>query len=274
MNRRLVCSAHATVLALIGLVAASSAHGHRLWLLPNAVHSEGRNETVVVDAVASEDLFVHELPLPLGTVTIVDPRGREIQPIATINAKNRNSLEIKLDASGAYRASNLRDFAFARYKLDGEQKSWRGKPDELATVLPAAATEVSATVMKIRSETFFSKDTTTVPHFAALGQGIELQPLTPVTDLSDGERSRFRVYLDGKPAAGVAVSLLRGGNRHRYKMGEVTLQTDAAGEFTVTWPEPGVWWMGISNGDPDARGSLQRPALRQGYSATFEVLPR
>ena len=75
--------------------------------------------------------------------------------------------------------------------------------------------------------------------------------------------------------------MIRGGNRYRYKMGEIALKTDAAGEFGVAWPEAGRYWLGVNHGGPRRPGrgpAAPSPAARRArasrYSATFEVLPK
>ena len=100
----------------------------------------------------------------------------------------------------------------------------------------------------------------------------------------------LRLLLDGKPYANADVTVIRGGNRYRYKMGELALKTDADGVIAVTWPEAGRYWLGASHGGrpagpqggnvsaapegPPQGGTLAAPARRESYSATFEVLPR
>ena len=109
------------------------------------------------------------------------------------------------------------------------------------------------------------------------GEGLELLPLTSPTDLSVGDSSRFRVLLDGKPYAGAEVTLIRGGNRYRYRMGEIALKADAAGEFSVAWPEAGRYWLGVNHGGRPQGGPGAASAglvRRATYAATFEVLPR
>jgi uncharacterized GH25 family protein len=138
--------------------------------------------------------------------------------------------------------------------------------------VPADAQDLQVTRQLARAETFVTNETPGALAPALSGDGLELQPLTNPTDLSVGDASRFRVLLDGQPYANADVTLIRGGNRYRYKMGELALKTDAAGEFGVAWPEAGRWWLGISHGGRAA--GAPAPARRESYSATFEVLPQ
>ena len=137
--------------------------------------------------------------------------------------------------------------------------------------MPADAHDLQVTRQLARAETFVTHETPGALAAAISGDGVELQPLTNPTDLSVGDTSRFRVLLDGKPYPHADVTLVRGGNRYRYTLGELALKTDAAGEFGVAWPEAGRWWMGISHGGREPGAAA--PARRASYSATFEVLP-
>jgi len=70
--------------------------------------------------------------------------------------------------------------------------------------------------------------------------------------------------------------VLRGGNRYRYKMGEIALKTNAQGLVSVKWPDAGRYWLGASQGPrgANAGGTAQQPARRTNCSTTVEVLPQ
>jgi hypothetical protein len=136
-----------------------------------------------------------------------------------------------------------------------------------------------------RAETFVTNDAPSALPPSVTGEGLELLPLTSPTDLSVGDTTRFRLLLDGRPCADADVTVLRGGNRYRYKMCEIAIRTDAAGEFSVAWPEAGRYWLGANHGVRPQGGPGAAPAApagaapagvprRESYSATFEVLPK
>ena len=78
---------------------------------------------------------------------------------------------------------------------------------------------------------------------------------------------------DGKPAAGLEIELIRGGTRYRNAQGEIKATTDAKGEFSVTWPEAGMYWLETST--TDSKTSVpQAKQRRLSYVGTFEVLPQ
>jgi uncharacterized GH25 family protein len=262
-----------------GALLALTAHAHRPWLLPSATLTDGPAPVVSIDAAISEDLFEFDsFPLALDTLRVTAPDGSTVATDTRTQTRRRVSFDVSLAQKGTYRIAGVTDTAVASWKVGGETKRWRGAPAALAREVPADAQDLQVSRQLARSETFVSNETPSVPPAAITGEGLELVPLTNPTDLSVGDATRFRMLLDGKPYAGADVSVLRGGNRYRYKMGEIALRTDGAGEFSVAWPEAGRYWLGVNHGGrgpgagPAAPGTA--PTRRESYTATFEVLPK
>jgi uncharacterized GH25 family protein len=267
---RLALLAGATLLSL-------AAHAHRPWLLPSTTLAEGPTPRVSIDAAVSEDLFEFDsLALMLDSLRVTAPDGTAVTPDARVETRRRVSFDIRLAQEGTYRIAGVTDTAMASWKADGQQRRWRGAPSALAAAVPPDAQDLQVSRTLARAETFVSHETAGAPPAVVTGEGLELLPLTPPTDLSDGDTSRFRLLLDGKPYPDTDVTILRGGNRYRYRMGEIAVKTDAAGEFAVTWPEAGRYWLGASDGGrtPGGTGGAPASPRRASYSATFEVLPR
>ena len=272
-------------LVACGALLSLSAHAHRPWLLPSATLADGPAPVVSVDAAISEDLFEFDsFPLMLDTLRVTAPDGSAVAADSRTEAKRRVSFDVKLAQKGTYRIAGLTDTAMASWKVGAETRRWRGAPAALAKEVPADAQDLQVSRQLARAETFVTNETPSALPATLTGDGLELLPLTNPTDLSVGDASRFRMLLDGKPYAGADVTVIRGGNRYRYKMGEIALKTDAAGEFSVAWPEAGRYWLGVSHGGrpPGGAGAASTaptpaPAggtRRESYSATFEVLPR
>ena len=105
------------------------------------------------------------------------------------------------------------------------------------------------------------------------GEGLELVPLQHPNDLYARETTKFRLLLDGKPAKNFDVEIIAGGTRYRDSPGELRLKTDANGEFAVTWPAPGLYWLDAGTED-EAATVPNVKKRRASYNATFEVLPQ
>lgn len=273
------------VLLAFGALLSLSAQAHRPWLLPSATLTDGPAPVVSVDAAISEDLFEFDsFPLMLDALRVTAPDGSAVATDTRVEAKRRVTFDVKLAQKGTYRIAGVTDTAMASWKVGAETKRWRGAPADLARQVPADAQDLQVSRQLARAETFVTNEIPSALPAAVTGEGLELLPLGNPTDLSVGDSTRFRMLLDGKPYAGADVTVIRGGNRYRYKMGEIALKTDGAGEFSVAWPEAGRYWLGVSHGGrggPAAPGAASgaapsggAPARRESYSATFEVLPK
>lgn len=271
MRHPIVTAALSAALA----TAACAAHAHHPWLLPSHTVVDHPDGWVAIDAAATEDLFEFDTRgIALDGLVVTGPDGARVAP-GPVNggSRHRTSVELRLERPGTYRIANVSQGVLVSYRLQGEARRFRGSAEAWDQERPAQAEDVRVTRTDSRLETFVARQRPGEVSFAPVGAGLELMPLDPPVDLSDGDRTRFRLLLDGRPLAGAAVSLLRGGNRYRYRMGELTLRSDERGEFAVAWPEPGRYWLGVnhSEGGTDAGAP---PARRASYSATFEVRPR
>ncbi|HLO93049.1 MAG TPA: DUF4198 domain-containing protein [Burkholderiaceae bacterium] len=263
--------------AAVALCLAGSAQASMSWLLANSYQVNGKEAVVSMDAAVSESLFVFERALKLEQILITAPDGSRLEAQQRTAARHRESFELRLTQDGTYRVSHVQLVLMGSYALDGQTRRFRATPATLDQELPAGAQLQGLTLVHNRQQVFVSKEAPGKLAFAPEGQGLELLPLDPVTELSHGDRSRFRLLLDGRPLPDAAVRLLREGNRYRYKLGEQLIRTDTKGEFTVEWAEAGRYWLGVAQGDKPAQGvngTREEPLRRASLSASFEVLPR
>ncbi|HEY0331347.1 MAG TPA: DUF4198 domain-containing protein [Rhodopseudomonas sp.] len=261
------------LLASAMTLLSAGAQAHRTWLLPSATVLSGKDAWVTVDAAVSNDLFYFEHhPLSLDNLAVLAPDGNSVTPENIAKGKFRSSFDLKLEQQGTYKISVLNQGVFANYKLGGETKRWRGKPEQIESEIPAAATDLKISEMQGRIEAFVTSGKPSDATLKPSGVGLELVPVTHPNNLVAGEKATFRLVLDGQPASGVAVELVPGGIRYRDKLNEMKLTTDEAGSFSVTWPGPGMYW--INAATQDDKSKIKNATRRASYSATLEVLPQ
>jgi len=259
----------ATCVAL--LCGAFSAQAHNVWLLPSTTVLS-KAEWITVDAAVSNDLFFfNHFPLGLDNLVVVAPDGSAAKPENAHRGKLRSVFDLNLTQTGTYHLAVVSSGLNATYKdKAGQNKRWRGTAEKFAAEVPADAQELKVTQSAGRIETFV-----TVGKPSALkptGQGLELVPVTHPNDLVKGEKATFAFHVDGKPAANLDVVLVAGATRYRDKIGEIKATTDAKGEFSVTWPAAGMYW--VDADAKDEKTSLpQAKERRLSYVGTLEVLP-
>ncbi|MCS4280609.1 DUF4198 domain-containing protein [Stenotrophomonas rhizophila] len=263
-------------LVLAAAMAAAlpfSALAHKAWLQPSQTVIAGTNPWITVDAAVSNDLFYfNHVPLRLDSLVITAPDGSTVQPQNAATGKFRSVFDVELTQQGTYRLATVNNGLSASWEEDGKPKRWRGTPATFATEVPKNARNLQVSQSVGRVETFVTNGTPNDTALKPTNQGIEMIALAHPNDLVAGEAARFRVLVDGKPTAGLALEITRGGTRYRNAQEEIKVSTDAKGEFAVTWPEAGMYW--LETGTEDSKTSIKEAKKRRlSYVATLEVLP-
>ncbi len=261
-------------LAAFTALATPAAIAHRMWLLPSSTVVSGTDNWVTVDAAVSNDLFYFD-HRPMGTIpTITQPDGSEGKAEHHNVGEFRATFDVHLTQQGTYRIAVVNQGVFGRYTLNGETKMLpRGTTKaQLATAIPAGATDVQTSETLARNEIFVTQGAPTNTVFKPSGQGIELVPVTHPNDLVADEPATFQFLLDGKPAAGLYVTTILGNGRYRASQKQMDLRTDAAGKVTIKWPEAGMYWINVTPNAPQPEGEGPRPQA-QGASAGAGAAP-
>lgn len=261
----------AMALAMTLPFMTSTAQAHRSWLLPSATVFSGKSPWVTVDAAVSTDLFYFEhMPLRLDGLQVLTPSGQAGKAENLATGKFRSVFDVALEEAGTWKIATVSSGLMASWEEKGERKRWRGMRDAFAANVPAGAEKLQVTETASRIETFVTTGKPNVTALQPTGMGLELLPLTHPNDLVAGEAARFRLLMDGQPAAGVEVELVPGGKRYRDHSNDMTLTSDDKGEFSVSWPAAGMYWLSASL--QDDRAVAPATQRRAGYVATLEVM--
>ena len=279
--------------AVAVLLLSGAAQAHRQWMLPSSTSLSGNESWVTVDAAVSNDLFYFDHnAMRIDNVTVTQPDGSQGKIENAATGKYRSTFDVHLTQPGTYRIASAATMIMGSYTLNGEVKRLpRGTTiDTLAAAIPAGATNVQTTEAANRNEVFVTLGAPTTTVFKSTGVGIELIPITHPNDLVSGEAATFQFLLDGKPAAGLNVTVIPGGNRYRNALGQMDRTTDKDGKLSVTWPQPGMYWLNASvggrreggeggpgmgqggNQNGPAQHPAGRPQRRASYVTTLEVL--
>ena len=261
------------LLASAVTMVSVTAQAHRQWLLPSATVLSGNDAWVTVDGAVSNDLFYFEhFPLQLDNLSVLAPDGKSAAVQNQSKGRYRSTFDVKLEQPGTYKMVVLNQGVFANYKLDGQNKRWRGKAEQIATEIPNNATDVKISESQGRIEIFVTSGKPSSDTLKPTGTGLELVPVTHPNSLVAGEKATFRMVLDGQPAPGLPIEIVPGGVRYRDKLNDIKATTDESGTFSVTWPGPGMYWMNASV--QDDKSKIKDAKRRAAYTTTVEVLPQ
>jgi len=279
------------IAALLPLAASA----HKQWLIPSQAVVNGEDVWVTFDAAVSNQLFFPDhVPMRLDNVTATAPDGSTVELQNGSTGKYRSTFDVQLQQQGTYRIANVNAGVSARWdtpeslaakaraEAEGKPASGPGTrggflrnatPEDLSTKVPKDAQNLQVTQGIGRVETFVTNGEPNDTALKPTGKGLELAPVTHPNDLFAGEEATFALLLDGKPAAGLEIEIVRGDTRYRNAQEEITVTTGADGRFSVTWPTAGLYWLETSTSD-DKTSLPQATQRRLSYVATFEVLPQ
>ncbi|KAF0814423.1 hypothetical protein IGB42_01324 [Andreprevotia sp. IGB-42] len=257
--------------AALCVLAATAAHAHNVWLLPSSTVL-ATPQFVTVDGGASTKPFVADhRPLQIDQLVILAPDNSKLSPVSVTKGELRTTFDVKLEQKGTYRMELVREGVRANWKVDGQPKRWMGTAEAFAKEVPADAADLQVSESASRLETFVTVGAPSA--IKATGKGLELIPVTHPNDLVTGEPAVFQFNVDGKPAEGVEVVLVRGQTRYRNQLDEIKLTTGKDGKVTIKWPQAGVYWLDadIKDSKVTVKAAKERSLA---YTATLEVLPQ
>ena len=260
---------------------AVPAQAHRVWLQPSATTFSGTDAWVTVDAAESTDVFYADhRGIGFDRVKVWAPDGSEGQVQNGANGHVRSTFDVQLDKPGTWRIGVENDRVFGTFKVNGEE--WRiggrgpargASAKTVASVadIPAGATDVKLTESSSRNSVFVTTGTPTKAVFEPTGKGLEMVPITHPDDLVSDEEASFRYLIDGKPAAGLQVTILPAGKRYIEGRDQIDLTTGADGVLKIKWPRAGMYWVSASTSDqhPSEPRASER---RMSYTMTVDVL--
>jgi uncharacterized GH25 family protein len=156
---------------------------------------------------------------------------------------------------------------------DGPGGPGRAPMKSVATVaeIPGNATDIKLIENLSKNVVFVTADAPTKTAFAPKGKGLEFDPITHPGGLVQDEEAQFRFLVDGKPAAGVKVSVVPGGKKYRAAEDAQELTTGADGVLKVKWPVAGMYWLNanLTDNKPSEARATER---RMSFTTTLEVV--
>jgi len=292
--------------ALLSVPAAVSAH--RMWLLPSGTIFAGTDSWVTVDAAVSNDLFYADhQPGRIEGMKVWQPDGSPGRVQNGSTGRYRSVFDVQLDKPGTWKIGTETSALMGSFKVDGVERRVGGRggppgggmggpggpqgrpggpgaggpgagapggmrqPPLTAADIPANATDVQLTEVQSRNEIFVTTGEPTRTVLKPTGKGLELDPVTHPDELVAGEKAQFRFLVDGKPAAGLKVTVVPGGKRYRDAEGARELTTGADGMLALDWPNAGMYWLNatLTDNKPTAARATSR---RMSYTTTVEVM--
>ena len=273
MKLKTLISTGVVALSLI----ATPAMAHRAWIKPSTTVVSGENEWITFDAAVANGIFTPD-HFALGTeaIMVTSPSGKEVEKQNAQKLHYRSVFDINLTEEGTYRVEIANQSLMAFWKdADGKRQMWpgRGKTgtlEEFNSAVPKQADGLQVVESSRRIDVFVTAGEPTEASVAPSGKGLELDGKTHPNDLYTGEEIALGFLMDGEAAANTHVTIVKDGEKYRDTDDAMKLATDAKGALTVTFDEPGMYWLEAEFEDDNAKAPAQK--RRGAYVLVMEVL--
>lgn len=281
------------ILASVLLTASlQPAIAHRAWLLPSSTVLSGEKQWLTVDAAVSNNIFFfnHHAPA-LEQIRVTAPDGKNLSLKNGRVGEIRTTFDVELTQQGTYRLDSGRE-GFMAIWMEGEKRQrWFGTAEEFKTQKIKDKPSVRLSHNASPVVTFVTLGEPSTKVLEPTGKNLELIfDKTHPNDLFAGEEASFTVHLNGQPAAGFEVSIVKDQERYRNEAGEEKITVENDGTFTFTWPEAGRYWLQVAPKRETREEGKNSPKTetktdpaqnldgvpyqkRVSYTLTLEVLP-
>lgn len=271
---------HRVSLLMVALcVFAQPASAHRAWIKPTTTVVSGEDEWVSFDAAIANGIFMPDhFAMPIEGLVVTSPSGKSVEKQHQQALRYRSVFDINLTEQGTYKVESASQTLMAFWQdKDGKRQMWpgRGKTgtlDEFKTSVPTDAEGLEVIHSARRINVFVTAGAPTQDALKPSGQGLELDGKTHPNDLYTGEPVSLGFLMDGKPASGAKVVIVKDGEKYRDTNDDIQLTTDKQGQVKTTFAEPGMYWLEAEFEDNQAKAPAQK---RRGmFVLVMEVLPQ
>lgn len=246
---------------LMGL-AAPAARAHSPYLLPSVFDASDRT-LVTVQGAFTESFFTPEVVMKSDAYAVIGPDGVRT-PLTPTYLRQLAIAEVATEKPGTYRVTTgQRAGRVAKAALvDGEWKFFEGDK------APASAIDMQSLTT---AEVYVTRGAPNDAALAPVGKGLEFRPITHPSKIITGRPALFEALFDGKPLAGLAVTLSAADDRYAdAKAPPQTFITDAKGRVAVKVERSGVYQIQARHRLAPARPG--QPGQSHTYALTFESL--
>jgi uncharacterized GH25 family protein len=255
---------NAALTSVLIAMTAGSALAHQPYVRPNTFDATGRDH-VTVEGSFTEDVFSAEVVMRSDHWHVVGPNG-DLPITAVTYLKDLAVFEVATPADGTYRISTGARVGRTAQMYWAADGAWKMVGEEDG---PAPAGAALVPVQSITTaDVYVTRGAPAAEPPAALGQGLELVPLTQPADIVAGEAVTLQLLFDGKPLAAAPVTVFREAGRYDGRKIEAELVTDAQGKVSLTLSDPGAY-MTLVRHRLEAPAGAEVPYRSYSHTLTF-----
>lgn len=253
---------------------ALSLSAHKAWINPSSTILSGDDVWVTFDACISNNLFyANHHAISVDQIKATNPKGEEVELQNSNTGKLKSTFDIQLDEKGTYVIQASRTGLSAMWREDDKRQWWSGTLEEFAKSGNADKKGIRLADNDSKNVTFVTNGEPTKEALKPTGKGLELVfTKSHPNDLVADEAGEFVLHFNGKPAADMEVTVIKGDDRYLDKVTESKVKTNDKGEFTIEWSGAGKYWINVATESDKKEVEGVPYSKKASYTATLEVM--
>lgn len=261
-GRRAMMGIVGAVVALTGIGMASA---HMPYVLPTRFDVE-KADHVTVESAFTEDAFVPEVAMRDASFHLIGPDGARLPTGTVTYLRDLSIFEADTKADGTYRITTGQR-AGRKGKMVRDGETWVMGGEGAA---PKAGAEEVAVQSMTRADAYVTRGAPTTVALKPTGEALEVQPVTHPNGISAGSDATFQLLFNGKPLAGVDVTLFRAAGVYDGRKIAGQVKSDAAGRFTLKPGDAGTYLLLVRHRAQAPTGS-ETPWRSYSYTLAFDA---
>lgn len=262
---------------LLSFIFTNLCLAHSRWMVPSHTVISGNDSTsVALDMSISNDIFHPDNPYggltpsqlatgdskaskkngpvhPLAKIAqstklvVTAPNGEQSNNTPIVDFGRKSVANVVLSESGTYRFELTQNPIYFTSYSDETNAPGRifGIDEKSMQQLPKNARNIEKTQLVNRVQSFVTRNDSSRKSIEPTGEGLELIFKTHPNDLFVNESSSMTLMLNGKALSDSEIKLVKGGTRYRNDRRVQNFRSNAKGEFSIHWREPGRYLLEV-----------------------------
>jgi uncharacterized GH25 family protein len=249
----------------IAFMGAAAAQAHMPYVLPT-IFDVGKGDHITVESSFGEDAFVPEVSMRDAPFHLVGPDGKPIPAGSVVYLRDLSVFEADTKVDGTYRVTTGQRFGRigTMFQKNG---AWvmRGEQGE-----PEAGTKEVQVQSATIAEAYVTKGAPSQTALKPTGKALEIQAVTHPNSITAGTDAEFVLLFEGKPLAGVELTLFRSAGFYDGRKVAAQVKSDAAGRFKLKPDDAGTYLILVRHRGTAPAGA-ETPFRSYTYTLAFDA---
>lgn len=261
-----------TGVAMALFALSGVANAHMPYVLPTQFDLN-KADHVTVESSFAEEAFVPEVAMRDAAFHLIGPDGARLPTGPVTYLRDLSIFEADTKGDGTYRISTGQR-AGRKGKMVRQGDIWvmggEAPAPQAGPAKPASTPETVEVQSMTLADAYVTRGAPTTAALTPRGEALEVQPVTHPNGITAGSDAAFVLLFNGKPLAGVDVTLFRAAGVYDGRKVAGQVKSDAAGRFILKPGDAGTYLLLVRHRAQSPTGA-QTPWRSYSYTLAFDA---